>query len=160
MIQGPKALGKAYDVFLKSLIDDLKKLWTDGVETYDFHSKQLFIFITTVLWTISDFPAYAYLSGWSTKGYKACPVCMDEKPSCKIRGKVSFIGARKFLCPTHRWRNDKSFNGKRENGIAPRQLSGEEIKLIVDKLEVSCPRKANRIKCGKRQRTETSTTNS
>ncbi|KAI3687023.1 hypothetical protein L1987_80713 [Smallanthus sonchifolius] len=26
-----------------------------------------------LLWTINDFPAYGYLSGWGTSGYKACP---------------------------------------------------------------------------------------
>lgn len=27
-----------------------------------------------LLWIISDFPAYANLSRWSTKGEKACPI--------------------------------------------------------------------------------------
>ena len=30
------------------------------------------------LWTINDFLAYGNLSGWSTKGYKACPVCNED----------------------------------------------------------------------------------
>ena len=29
----------------------------------------------SILWTINDFPAYANLSGWSTKGKFACPIC-------------------------------------------------------------------------------------
>lgn len=31
-----------------------------------------------VLWTISDFPAYGMLSGWSTHGRLACPYCMER----------------------------------------------------------------------------------
>ncbi|KAI5350803.1 hypothetical protein L3X38_003694 [Prunus dulcis] len=26
-----------------------------------------------VMWTVNDFSAYAMVSGWSTKGYMACP---------------------------------------------------------------------------------------
>ena len=31
--------------------------------------------------TVSDFPAYVMLSGWSTKGYLACPKCHYETDS-------------------------------------------------------------------------------
>ncbi|XP_062086057.1 uncharacterized protein LOC133792156 [Humulus lupulus] len=35
----------------------------------------------TILWTIHDFPAYGIVSGYSTQGYKACPVCEDDTSS-------------------------------------------------------------------------------
>jgi len=35
MISGPKNSGKKLDVFLRPLIDELKNLWSVGVETYD-----------------------------------------------------------------------------------------------------------------------------
>jgi len=35
-------------------------------------------------WTINDFPAYANLSGWSTKGYKACPCCRNGASSFRL----------------------------------------------------------------------------
>jgi hypothetical protein len=35
MISGPKNPGKKLDVFLRPLIDELKNLWSVGVETYD-----------------------------------------------------------------------------------------------------------------------------
>ncbi|KAI3784074.1 hypothetical protein L1987_43166 [Smallanthus sonchifolius] len=42
-----------------------------------------------LLWTINDFPAYGYLSGWSTSGYKACPLGKrdrnDDKTSSDAR---------------------------------------------------------------------------
>ncbi|GJY85197.1 transposase, Ptta/En/Spm [Tanacetum coccineum] len=48
------------------LIKELKTLWNDGVETYDAYRKNNFNMKATLLWTVSDFPAYAMLSGWST----------------------------------------------------------------------------------------------
>ncbi|KAM3238171.1 hypothetical protein P3L10_013201 [Capsicum annuum] len=38
-----------------------------------------------VLWTINDFPAYGNLSGWSTKGYMACPTCNKDASSQRHR---------------------------------------------------------------------------
>jgi len=42
MIPGPKNLGKKIDVFLRPLIDELKNLWSVGVETYDVYRKKIF----------------------------------------------------------------------------------------------------------------------
>ncbi|KAL8117782.1 hypothetical protein AgCh_015615 [Apium graveolens] len=53
-----------------------------------------------LLWTINDFPALAMLSGWSTKGKLACPVCMGEVKAKQLKhgGKSTFYGiARYFL---------------------------------------------------------------
>ena len=52
------------------------------------------------MWTISDFPAYSMLSGWSTAGRLACPYCMEDSDSFKLNksGKQSwFDNHRKFL---------------------------------------------------------------
>ena len=75
LIPGPKSLGKDFDIFMRPLIDELKQLWNVGVQAYDSHTRQLFNLRAAVLWTINDFPAYAYLSGWSMKGYKASSLC-------------------------------------------------------------------------------------
>nr|GEW73103.1 transposase, Ptta/En/Spm [Tanacetum cinerariifolium] len=48
------------------LIKELKTLWNDGVETYDAYRKNNFNMKATILWTVSDFHAYAMLSGRST----------------------------------------------------------------------------------------------
>lgn len=34
--------------------------------------------IDVVVWTINDFPTYGNLSGWSIKGFLACPTCNKE----------------------------------------------------------------------------------
>ena len=56
------------DVFLQSLIAELKHWWEVGVETYDVSPKQNFQMRSSLLWTISDFLAYSMLSRWSTVG--------------------------------------------------------------------------------------------
>ncbi|KAD4180135.1 hypothetical protein E3N88_28726 [Mikania micrantha] len=60
----PKSPDKDFDAFSRPIVDDLKVLWHDGVEAYDVYSKSHFTLYAVVLWTISDFPAYAYFSGW------------------------------------------------------------------------------------------------
>ncbi|KAL6345885.1 hypothetical protein AAG906_020467 [Vitis piasezkii] len=58
---GPHSLGKEIDVYLRPLIDELKELWHDGIETYDVSIGQYFKMHATILWTINDFPAYGML---------------------------------------------------------------------------------------------------
>jgi hypothetical protein len=72
LIPGPKSLGMNIDVYLQPLFDDLIELWVTGVKKWD-ENKENFTLHTLLLWTINDFPAYAMLSGWSTKGKFACP---------------------------------------------------------------------------------------
>ncbi|KAL6189043.1 hypothetical protein ACLB2K_040433 [Fragaria x ananassa] len=78
IIPGPKAPGNDIDVYLAPLIDELKSLWEVGNETYDMHAKDSFTLRAALLRTVHDFPGYANLSGWSTKGFKACPTCGDD----------------------------------------------------------------------------------
>ena len=74
LIPGPTALGNDIDIFLKPFIDELNELWEVGVETYDALTKQNFCMRAAIIWTINDFPAYANLSDWSTKGQFSCPI--------------------------------------------------------------------------------------
>ena len=56
--------------YLRSLIEELKQLWTFGVRTYDSLSNNLFQLYAALLLTINDFTAYGDLSGWSKKGIR------------------------------------------------------------------------------------------
>ena len=85
LIPGPTAPGNDIDIYLQPLIDELQELWEHGVTTYDVASKQNFLIHAATLWTISDFPAYANLSGWSTKGQFACPSCNKETCSHRLK---------------------------------------------------------------------------
>ena len=83
LIPGPKSPGKDIDVYLQPLVEELKHLWEQGVHTRDAVTGDNFLMRAAVMWTINDYPAYAMMSGWSTKGYKACPTCNEETPSKK-----------------------------------------------------------------------------
>ncbi|KAI5313781.1 hypothetical protein L3X38_042957 [Prunus dulcis] len=65
----------------------------------------MFTLRAAVMWTVNDFPAYAMVSGWSTKGYMTCP----EK--------------------------DKEFDGNTERRLRPREWSGDEILKQLNRLD-------------------------
>ena len=77
LIAGPKSPRRDMDVFLRPIVDELKYLRTKGVDVYDASMKESFRMHVAVLWTVNNFSAYSLLFGWSTKGYKACPVCNE-----------------------------------------------------------------------------------
>ena len=134
IISGPDSPGNSIDVFMQPLIAELKELWDVGVETYDALAGKNFTLRARVLWTISDFPGYAMLSGWSTKGKFACPVCHYETSSSYLKHsrKMCYMHHRKFLEPTHKWRLDKKrFNGEIETGKCPEILTGTEIEELL-----------------------------
>ncbi|XP_057246774.1 uncharacterized protein LOC104900417 [Beta vulgaris subsp. vulgaris] len=137
LIPGPKGPGDAIDVYLQPLIEELKELWEVGVETYDASKKENFKMHAALLLTINDFPAYGMLSGWSTKGKRACPCCHKETsymwlPNCF---KHVYMCHRRFLPINHPWRRKKDVFGKKEKGEAPKPLSGEEVLEQVRDLE-------------------------
>nr|XP_043611316.1 uncharacterized protein LOC122582917 [Erigeron canadensis] len=136
LIPGRDSPGKHIDVFLRPLIDELKLLWDNGVETYDCESKQTFNMHAVLLWTINDFPAYGYLSGWTTSGYKACPVCNDDACSIGIRDKIAYMGHRRFLQENHSWRNARDFNGKIETRLAPKPISGDDCLRQLEHISI------------------------
>ncbi|XP_016676286.1 uncharacterized protein [Gossypium hirsutum] len=67
VIPGEKGPGNDIDVYMQPLIKELKQLWT-GVDAFDSSASKSFTLRACLLWTINDFPAYANLAGWSTKG--------------------------------------------------------------------------------------------
>ncbi|GJR46496.1 uncharacterized protein Tco_1314599 [Tanacetum coccineum] len=128
LIQGPKQPGNDIDVYLKPLIDDLIKLWEPGVKVYDAYSKNYFTLRAMIFCTISDFPAYGNLSGYSTKGKKACPVCEDCTHSVWLRHcrKTIYMGHRRSLLRNHPYRKKKElFDGTIERGVLRPPLDGE-----------------------------------
>ncbi|XP_057550615.1 uncharacterized protein LOC130828670 [Amaranthus tricolor] len=90
LVPGPTSPGINMDVYLQPLIEELKELWEVGVETYDAYSKTNFILRASLLWTINDFPMYANLSGWSTKGYYACPCCHKQTKRTSLMHKGGY----------------------------------------------------------------------
>ncbi|KAD7478319.1 hypothetical protein E3N88_01455 [Mikania micrantha] len=105
------------------LVDELKTLWIDGVQMRDASTKTVFTMRAALLWTINDYPARSSLSGWSGQGYKACPTCNADTPSCPVTNKIAFIGHRRFLTKNHKWRDSLLFNGKKETRDPPKPLT-------------------------------------
>ncbi|KAF7126552.1 hypothetical protein RHSIM_Rhsim11G0027900 [Rhododendron simsii] len=83
LIPGPSSIGKDIDVYLRPLVDELKELWKNGVQTYYASTGKTFTMRACVFWTIHDFPAYGMMFGWSTKGYLACSICNCDFSSVK-----------------------------------------------------------------------------
>ena len=115
LISGPKQPGNDIDVYLAPLIDDLKKLWNDGIEVFDAYKQERFTVRAMIFYTINDFPAYGNLSGHKVKGEKACPTCGNDTCTDRLSkcNKNVYLGHRRFLQPEHKYRRmKKKFNGK------------------------------------------------
>ena len=109
LIPGPCNPKAGIAVYLETLVDDLKKLWT-GVETYDISRKKNFIMRANLMWTINDFHAYGMLSGWGTQGKLACPHCMKHSKAFTLenRGKNCWFDShRRFLPRGHAFKKNK-----------------------------------------------------
>ena len=117
MITGPRQPGNDIDVYLTPLIEDLRKLWVDGVDVHDAHVGKTFLLRAMIFSTVNEFPAYGNLSGYSVKGHHACLIC--EKNTCYIQlthgKKTVYTRHRRFLRPNHPYqRLKKAFNGENE----------------------------------------------
>ncbi|KAL8089379.1 hypothetical protein AgCh_038991 [Apium graveolens] len=110
LTQGPKEPGNKIDVYLQSLIEELKELWVDGV-TYDASKNEMFTLRASLIWTINYFPGYANLSGWSTKelqmarqafsgtgGSSNGDASMNQSSSSNVNGKRKGRGLAKKTC--------------------------------------------------------------
>ncbi|CAM9000576.1 unnamed protein product [Rhodiola kirilowii] len=109
LIPGPTNPKKRIDMYLRPLIDDLIVLWNVGVDTFDASRRQNFNLRAALMWTISDFPAYGMLSGWSTQGKLGCPYCMEDTKTFYLQHgrKICYFDChRRFLPRHHAYRNN------------------------------------------------------
>ncbi|KAJ8764635.1 hypothetical protein K2173_006717 [Erythroxylum novogranatense] len=139
IVPGPTNLKQKIDVFLQPLIAELQQLWDYGVQTYDVSKQQNFVLRATLMWTISDFPAFAMLSGWTTTGKLACPYCGDDSDAFYLPNGSKmcwFDNHRKFLPSDHPFRRNKyKFRKNRTVNTRPHPIkSGEEILQEIDEL--------------------------
>ncbi|XP_060966845.1 uncharacterized protein LOC115703952 [Cannabis sativa] len=139
LIPGDKSPGMDIDVFLRPLVDELKELWVNGVDTRDCRTNTVFKLRAALLWIVNDFPARSYLSSWSGQGYKACPTCNEDTSSIRVIGKTSYVGHRRFLPNNHRMRRDTQFDGQIERRPPPRRFTCEEVLEQVNKLPPHLP---------------------
>ena len=136
LIPRSKSPGKCIDVYLRPLIDELNGLWENGALTFDKLTGTSFMRRASLMWTISDFPGYGMLSSHTTKGYKACPLCLTDINSSWHADRVCYMGTRRWLPNDHEWRLDAvNFNGKQEFGLKPREWSGDEILDLLNSFD-------------------------
>ena len=109
------------------------------VQSYDVTSKQNFHMRVALMWTISDFPAYSMLSGWSTAGRLACLYYMEDSDAFTLpKGykQLWFDNHRKFFQLEHPFRMNKSsfIRNKTATKVAQPIKSGYEILNEIEQL--------------------------
>ncbi|XP_065874236.1 uncharacterized protein [Euphorbia lathyris] len=139
LVPGPNNPKQKIDVFLQPLIHELMNLWENGVDAYDVSLKQNFTLRAALMWTISDFPAYSMLSGWTTAGKNACPYCMEHSDAFSLpngRKTSWFDNHRKFLPMNHTYRNNKVKFRRNyvERRCPPPIKSGQQIFCEIQEL--------------------------
>jgi len=137
MISGPRQPGNDIDVYLSPLVENLKMLWADGVETFDACAFETFMMRAMLFCTINEFPAYGNLLGYNVKGHKACPICEENTIAhqLKYRRKTIYMHHRRFLQSNHPYRRlKKAFNGHQKNNDAPILLNDFQIHEKVNKI--------------------------
>ncbi|XP_078152644.1 uncharacterized protein LOC144547837 [Carex rostrata] len=139
VIPGPKHPGRDIDILLEPLIDELNKLWDVGEMTWDASRQENFNMKATLLWTVSDYPAYEMLCGWGTKGKLACYYCQGATKAFQLEhgGKPCWFDCHRCMLPMdHPFRRDKTnfIKGREEWDGPPPRLMGEQILEEVNKL--------------------------
>ena len=138
LIQGPKQAGIDIDVFLEPLMEDMAKLWNEGVRMWDQYQREYFTLRAIVFVTIHDFPGGCTLSG-QTKGKSGCIVCVDGTASVYLPSsrKLVFIRHRRFLEKKHKYRKMKRhFDNTVENDSAPKRYTRKLVFEMVKNIQV------------------------
>ncbi|XP_020878682.1 uncharacterized protein LOC110227712 isoform X2 [Arabidopsis lyrata subsp. lyrata] len=128
---------KAWQHFNTPLIYELQQLWYTGVSTFDYSQQQNFTMRAVLMWTISDFPAYGMLSGWTTHGRLSCPYCMHQTDAFQLKHgrKTSWFDChRRFLPVSHPYRKNKKLftRNKVIRAPPPVYFSGEYLAEQLD----------------------------
>jgi len=99
MISGRRQLRNDIDVYLSPLVENLKMLWVDRVETFDDFASETFMIRAMLFCTMNDFPAYGNFSGYSVKYHKACPICEENITAYQLKyGRKTIICAIRDFC--------------------------------------------------------------
>ena len=133
--------GIAIDVYLQPLVKELRELWDVGVQAYDASSKEIFQLRVALIWTINDFPVYADLSGWSTKGGLAYPSYAVEINSRYLKNghKFCYTGHRRWLDVDHDFRKEGMlFDGSNDTRSTPEPPVTSDIILKTEHLVGRC----------------------
>jgi hypothetical protein len=129
LISGPQQPGINIDVYLRPLIDDMKKLWSSSIQVYDAIEKKPFTLHGMILCTVTDIPGGRSVCG-QCKGGKDCMHCLDDTKTIWLNHskKRVYIRHQRFLPKSHPYRHMKrQFYGTREIGDPPRHFDGKHV---------------------------------
>jgi len=130
IIPGKRSLKNNIDVFLQPLIEKLRELRNDGVETFDSSLNETFKLCAALMWIISDFPGLGMLSSWNIHTGLACPTCNFDARPCRLHNghKWCFMNHHRFLSRNQKFRLARArFDGNTEERNPPLNLSGCDI---------------------------------
>jgi hypothetical protein len=123
LIQDLKQAGTDIDVFLEPLMEDMAKLWNEGVHMWDQYQQEYFTLYAIIFVCIHDAHRGFILLG-QTKGKSgACPVCVDGTASVYLPSsrKLVYMRHRRFLPRKHKYRKTKMhFDNTVEKDSAPK----------------------------------------
>lgn len=116
---------KDMNIYIAPIVDELKQLWSTGVQCFDASSKESFTTKAILLWTMHDYPGYGVASSLQTQGFFGFPPCGPDhinSYSAKELDKIIYHGYRRYLPEGHPWRSSElasQFNGKVEPTTKP-----------------------------------------
>jgi hypothetical protein len=135
LVSGPNQHGDRIDVYLRTLVDDLKILWKPGVkEDWDEFMHEEFTMRVMLFTTINDNSAHRSLFGQSKRKGVAFPHYLEDTCAVWLRHskKYVFMGHRHFLGKKHPYRAmDCQFNGEKENREVSLHVTGDLVHLKV-----------------------------
>ena len=105
IISRPRQPGNDIDVFLEPLIEDMKKLWEDGVKMMDVSLKKELTLKAIIFVTTTNYLGLFSLSG-QIKGKLGCVVCIDGTCYTYLSASKNmvYMRHRRFLVKKHRYR--------------------------------------------------------
>jgi hypothetical protein len=122
LIQGQKQADIDIDVFLEPLIEDMVKLWNEGVHIWDQYQQEYFTLKVIIFVCIHDAPV-GFTVSRQIKGKRGCPVCVDGTASVYLPSsrKFIFMRHRRFLDRKHKYHKMKiHFDNTVEKDSAPK----------------------------------------
>ncbi|XP_024318495.1 uncharacterized protein LOC106866626 [Brachypodium distachyon] len=139
IIPGPEYPGKNINVYMRPLMEELKRGWEEGIMVYDKATKTNFRMHIWFQFSIHDHPGGSILSGKGLQGKFMCPHCGTDLEFYRLahgRKYCCFDLHRRFLPPNHPFRQDKKNFRKCvvvEEG-PPRYRTGSELLSEPDAL--------------------------
>jgi hypothetical protein len=139
LIQGLKQGVIDIDVFLEPLMEDMEKLWNEGVRMWDQYQHEYFTLYAIIFICIHDAPRGFTVSG-QTKGKSGtCPICVDGIASVYLPSsrKLVYMWHQWFLPRKHKYRKMNShFDNTVEKDSALKQYTGKLVFEMVKNIEV------------------------